>query len=347
MAEPATVGSDRGTDRDLLEGIKDARIKAVGFLTNRIGEHGRPDGWDQANAWWRAPWALCAAGAPDAAASMMGWIEREALTDEADLRGGSFGGDGPGTPVYLLSPIAIAAALLGHHGTASAVMDRLAHWTDKETGGAYEYQNYREDPLQDMLKTGQLGVSALITGRRDVADGVFGWLRSIWDAQPELPTRLYPSMSGGKLVTQFDENVRLLRVVDYERPKQLYFHSGIAGAFLAGYGDQTGSPEAINLADQYLDLNRKGTEAQFTDESSVQVCKFGWGAAILQIAEPTAARRQWVERMGAWFVDRQNPDGSWAPASFMAPEPGLLDHYWKTAEHLMELAYIEQSLLSS
>ena len=347
MTEQTVAAVTPDTDQELLGRIRDARLRAVDFLTARVADDGQPDGWDQANTWWRAPWALAAAGATDVAAQMMGWIEREALTDEGDLREGCYGGDGPGTSVYTLSPIAIAAALLGRHGTATATMDRLAWWTDAETGGAYEYRDFERDPLQDMLKTSQLGVSALVTGRREVADGVYRWLRRTWDAQLELPTRLYPSWSGGALVTEFDESARMLRVVDYTQARQLYFHSGIAGAFLAGYGDQVGSHEAIGLADQYLELNRQGTEAQFDDPASVQVCKFGWGAAILQNESPSETNRRWVEKMGAWFVDRQKADGSWAPASAFVPEPGLLDHYWKTAEHLMELAYIEQSLLAS
>lgn len=333
----------------LLPRITEARIKAVNWLVDRIDDDGKPAGADERNSWWRAPWALATAGATDAAAAMIGWIEREALTDEGDLRGGPIGGDAADTPVYQLSPIAIAAWMLARYDTARTIMDRLEHWTDPVTGGVWEYKDHANNPVQDTLKTCQLGISSLITGRTTVSDGVARWLQSAWDAQPELEAhRYYPSFSGGRAVTNFPEQERLLRLVDFTQPKQLYFHTGIAGAFLAGYSQQTGDRTAVELGAKFLDLNKQGTERQYDDQTSVQICKFGWGVAWMNNAAPGSGNLPWVLRMGEWFVDRQRPDGAWAPSSFLAPEhkPDLHDLYWKTAEHLMELAYIEQSLLA-
>jgi hypothetical protein len=61
-------------------------------------------------------------------------------------------------------------------------------------------------------------------------------------------------------------------------------------------------------------------------------------------ADPDGGHLPWVARMGEWFVRRQRPDGAWAPSSFVTPQPGILDLYWKTAEHIMELSYLEQAL---
>lgn len=326
--------------------IAAARLKAVAWLTDRIDDDGRPDGADRANSWWRTPWALTVAGAPDVASAVLGWIEREALTEAGALRQGPYGGDGPGSPAYLASPIAIAAWLLGRYGTARAVMDSLDIYRDESTGGVFEYADFTADPLQDMLKTSQLGVAALVTARADTARGVRDWLASAWSAQPELPDRLYPSMRNGRLVTDFDDSEAFMRVVDFTKPTQLYFHSGIAGAFLAGYAQQFGDPSALELANGYLQLNAHGTSAQFDDRTSVQICKYGWGAAIAHNADPTSSLDA-VITMAKWFIDRQEPDGSWAPSSFAVPSPGPLDFAWKTSEHLMELSYIEQSLASS
>lgn len=76
----------------------------------------------------------------------------------------------------------------------------------------------------------------------------------------------------------------------------------------------------------------------------MQICKFGWGAAAMHSADPSARLLPWTVRMGEWFVRRQRPDGAWAPSSFITPEPGVLDLFWKTSEHLMELSYIENTL---
>ncbi|MEE1799502.1 hypothetical protein PUR57_12600 [Streptomyces sp. JV176] len=343
-ASTLEAGSERVAET--LQRVRRAREKAVSWLSERVADDGRPEGAETANAWWRAPWALSVGGADDVAAAMLGWIERNALTDDGDLRPEPYGGGLPRCPVYQLSPIAIGAWLLGRYSTATIIMDKLQQWTDPVHGGAWDFVDHDADPLQDSLRTGQLGISALVTGRTSMADGVRHWFGALWDAQPEAG-RLYTGMRNGKLVTEFSPEETFTRVVDYRAPKQTYFHSGIAGAFLAGYAGQASDPAAIELGLQYLRLNETGTKEQFEDTTSVQICKYGWGAAAMHAAAPDSGQLPWVLRMADWFVTRQRHDGTWAPSSFMVPEPGLLDYYWKTAEHLMELAYIEHALIST
>ena len=331
-----------------LDRLRDARLRAVAWLSDHIDDDGTPAGADVGNAWWRAPWALAVGGAPDVAAALLGWAERTALTDEGDLRGGPFGGDDPGSPVYFLSPLAIAAWLLARYDTAALVNSRLDAFRDPDSGGAYQHRDFAADPQQDLLKTGQLGISALVTGRGDQADGVRRWMARQYEAQTELPRRLYTSWRGAGPVTDLEDGAeRFMYLVDYQESRQAYFHSGIAGAFLAGYARQNADAEALELAKAYLSLNTGGTDAQFDDVDSVQICKFGWGAAALHAADPSAGYLSWTVRMGEWFVRRQRPDGAWAPSTFMAADPGVLDLFWKTAEHLMELTYIETALRAS
>jgi len=327
-----------------LDRIHSAKQAAMTWLTARVADDGAPEGHDVANSWWRAPWALCVAGAPDVAAAMMGWAERNALTHDGDLRPGSYSPPGLTSPVYHLSPLAIASWLLARYDTAAVVNDKVKSFQDPETGGAYDNRDFAADDLQENLKTAQLGISALVTGRRDIADGVCQWLRTNLADQPHLPGRLYTARRAGKLITEFPESEAFLRVVDLNAPRQTYFHPGIAAAFAAGYSQQTGDQAALQLGRDYLKLSTDGTQEQFTDRSSVQICKFGWGAAAMLTADPTGGHLPWVVRMAEWFIDRQRPDGAWAPSSFTTPEPQLLDLYWKTAEHLMELSYIETAL---
>ena len=55
-------------------------------------------GADTLKAWWRAPWTLAIAGAPDVAAAMLGSAEREALQDDGDFRPGPYRGGNPRQP---------------------------------------------------------------------------------------------------------------------------------------------------------------------------------------------------------------------------------------------------------
>lgn len=324
--------------------LREARDRGVAWLSDRVGDDGAPEGADLGNSWWRAPWALAVGGAPDVAVAMMSWIERHALTDGGALRPGPYDAPASTSPVYHLSPLAIAASLLERYDTADAVMDGMLPYVDPTSGGVFEHRPHDQDPLQDTLKTAQFGVSALLTRRTDLAEAVYGWLSTNFAEQPELPAKLYTSRRHGALVTEFPESERSARVVDFAARQQFYFHPGISAAFLSGYYRQTGDEAALALARSYLALNQAGTDEQFDDPTSVQICKFGWGAAVTYTVDPDPALRPWVVRSGEWFRRRQEANGSWAPASFMAPNPGLLDYYWKTAEHVMELSYIVSAL---
>ncbi|MGI5132517.1 hypothetical protein ACQEVB_37335 [Pseudonocardia sp. CA-107938] len=344
MTRPDPTAWPTTCDAERLEDFRRARDLGVNWLVAQIGNDGEPMGAARANSWWRAPWALVVGGAPDAAARMMGWIERTALTEKGTFRPGPYGPPGPHTPVYHLSPIAIAAWLLARYDIAGAVMVAMSSYVDPHTGGVYQLLDHRTDPVQDTLLTAQVGVSALVTGRRDIADGVARWLITNYDEQTELPTRLYTSRRHDKVMTEFPAESAFFRVLDYTRPHQPYFNPGIAAAFLVGQHEQTGDTVALDRARKYLDITTAGGDLQFDDPTSVQICKFGWGVAATYAATGDPALRPWVVRSGDWFVRRQNDDGSWAPASFMTPEPGPLDFYWKTAEHVMELSYIVHAL---
>jgi len=339
-----TNTSELSDDKARLAILKAAREKSVNWFAARIADDGEPAGADIANAWWRAPWALAVAGAPDIAAAMLGWVERNALTDDGDLKPGRFGGGQLHSPVYFLSPLAIAANLLARYDLADLIMERMKAYWNAETGGIYEITDYHTDPVEEILKTCQFGISSLVTGNDDVSEKIFTWLQRIYCLQPSLPGKLYPALRNGVLITKYEERDAFMRCVDFSASRQAYFFSGIAAAFLAGYYQRTGNKAALQLAEAYLVLNEKGTDQQFEDQSSIQICKYGWGVAATYTASPTPERRVWVRKMADWFVGRQEEDGSWAPSSFSCPRPGALDYYWKTAEHLMEMSYIEIAL---
>src|SRR6185437_9530316 len=217
-ASSRAAGTNPHPQHDLLRRVRDARQAAVSWLSNRVGDDGEPVGWADGNAWWRAPWALCLGGAPDVAAALIGWTERNALTDAGDYRPWPYAPRGESSPVYHLSPIAIAAWLLARYDTAAAINGTWDHFQAQRTGGAYDNRDFAGDDLQENLKTAQLGVSALVTGRQDIAQGVRNWLEHNLADQPELPTRFYPARRNGGLVTEFAERDAFLRVVDWTAP---------------------------------------------------------------------------------------------------------------------------------
>lgn len=70
-----------------------------------------------------------------------------------------------------------------------------------------------------------------------------------------------------------------------------------------------GDTSARDLGAQFLELNIRGTAAQFDDREAVQICKFGWGASTMLLAEPRGPWLGHVRRMAEWFIARQDDDG--------------------------------------
>jgi hypothetical protein len=315
------------------------------WLLERIGPAGEPSGAERVNAWWRVPWALTVAGHRDAAVEVLAWAEREALTDDGDLRPGPAGGDRPGTPVYQLAHLSLAAHLLNRFDTATVLFDKVMEFQNRETGGVFAAREITDD-RQELLLTAQLGVLAVLVGRIDVAESVYGWFDALWAAQPELDRqRLYTMWSDGSLLIVEGPGDLSRPVVDFSLPRQAYFHPGAAAAFLANFGARTRTRAPLELATSMMRLNINGTKAQFDDNESVQICKFGWGAAEMLTADPDGGWAPHVQRMATWFTERQLSDGSWAPSTFtLGAEPQDTDKMWKTAEHLMEVVQMSTAL---
>ena len=327
---------------DLGSRMRDSRERATRWLLSRIGDDGTPIGAADRNGWAHVPWALAMVGEREAGAAVLSWAERNALDEGYDFR------DGPtrptSVPVYWLAHVAYGAWLLERYDTAVAIMERLRMYQNRETGGATSGLPGLGG-TQDLLCTAQLGVTALVMGQGDVAADVCGWLGRLFDAQPELPRRLYVVWDDG-LVTNTTPGTAFARVVDFTKERQAYFNPGMAAVFLAGYAMQGGGESALTLGRKFLELNIRGTARQFDDVESVQICKFGWGAAAMLEAERTDAYLDHVIEMAEWFIGRQAEDGCWVPSTFMSPEPDDVDKLWKTAEHLMELTVISTAIAS-
>ena len=62
------------------------------------------------------------------------------------------------------------------------------------------------------------------------------------------------------------------------------------------------------------------TEAQF---EVAQVCKVGWGAALLYQIAKEEIHREWAIKVGDYFVRTQFPDGHWINNAPLADRPEI------------------------
>jgi hypothetical protein len=333
------------TFHDLLSevapALEAARTRGAEWIVSRLGPDGEPPAAEQENAYYRVPWALAQAGYAKEAASVLSWMEREAL-ETGDLRAGA-----PQTPwtsenaSYPLAVMATGAWHLERYDTANSIMETLRAYQHPVTGGSFvERPEHRTTGRQEVLCTAQLGMAALLTGRIDVADGAFHWFRSLWDAQPDLPRKLYLAWDDKGLVTEFADDVAFGRVIDFQAPRQAFFNPGIAAAFLGRYAMATGTAQASEIAREMIRLSEGGTELQYDWADTVHVGKIAWGASIVFEVAPDLALANQIVRMAQWLRDCQPDDGGWAPSHFLFPNPNDADVLWKTAEHIMIINFM-------
>ena len=292
--------------------------RACNWLVDRIGPDGHPGA--KHCHYYRLPWALALAGRRTEAAAVLSWVEREALDPIGDVRPNARTGFETSWASYPIAILASGAWHLERYDTANRLADRLSAYQHPEFGGAFAaHPDHRGDERQDLFPTAQLGMTGLTTGRAELAHGAYRWFQRLWAAQPDLPHRLYSSTNGPDLITETggDERLAFQVVTDFTEPRQAFYNPGIAAAFLGRYAMATGDREALTLAQQFLDLTVTGTEAQFDASDSVQVCKFGWGASVLLEATGDQQYFDHASRMGRWFLDAQNDDGSWDNSPFL------------------------------
>jgi hypothetical protein len=322
--------------------------RAITWICDHVGADGTPAGSEQVNGYYRVPWTLAVAGRPDRAAACLEWIRQHALTEDGDLREGvPTGGFVHALASYPLTQIAIGAHLLERYEIASTVWDVVrSRLINAETGGAYAARPAAEHAgREDLINTCQMGIAALTLGRPSEADGAFRWLRSLWDAQPALPDRLYTSTQFGRLLLEVKAGTSTWNLfTDFTVPKQQYYNPGIAAAFLGRYSASMGDATALDRAWEFLDLNVSGIPSQFDPRDNMQICKFAWGAGVLLDVSGTPQALEHVLRMVDWFEQSQLPAGSWHPSAFLKADPGVGDDLGKTAEHALHLSTMIRAL---
>jgi hypothetical protein len=322
----------------LIGRVRASRNAGVRWLLDHTTPSGEPVGAGERNGWGRLPWAFAVAGESEAAARVIAWAERGQLAEDGNFAAGpAFGAGRFGS--YPLAHFAIGAWLAERLETSLQAMEALRHWQDPDTGGLpIAPPADRATDLYDLLSTAQVGLAAVITGQDDIAEGAYRWVADLVAQQPaDAGTRFYTFRKGAELVTEPDKGLEWLAITDFAKPRQTFYTPGMAAVFLTAHAARHGLDEPIETARRLLQFNIQGCEEQFSDPDSVQICKFGWGAAAMLVADPEGDWLPHVARMGDWFIRQQSDDGSWSLSRFLQPEPTPIDRLVKTAEHVMEV----------
>ncbi|MEA2510884.1 MAG: hypothetical protein QOJ59_371 [Thermomicrobiales bacterium] len=316
-----------------------ARRKGVEFLLANVDEDGTVRRGGQRVTFYRVPWALAVSGETGAAHRVLTWIEQTGLSADGEFHGGlDLTREANRTSnTYAETCLAYGAHLLRRFDLARRSMSWAERYLDAETGGVFmDRDRTGEDGPQLVFLTAQFGMSAAITGRLDLALKVGEWFRRLWEAQPELPEKLYCIWSrGGGLATTVPTGEDGRHYVNQSQEvRQFHYNGGIAAACLTHLFMTTGDNAWLDLARAYQRFSMESTPRQFETK---QVCKSAWGSGLITLASGDDAYLDWLIRMGDWFAAEQEADGRWSNSRYLDPNPPIQHQIEATAEFVVHL----------
>jgi hypothetical protein len=319
--------------------VQESKRRGVDFLLDHIAADGSiADATGGRVTWYRFPWALAVAGETAAAFSVLSRIEQTGLDADGAFHGGLKRDPDANktTNTYAETILAYGAVLLRRLDIARRAMDFAGRYQDASSGGIYmDRDRAGAGDSQLLFPTAQFGMSAVMTGRLDVARKTGEWFTRLWDAQPELPERLYTIWAGDGLMTTIPQDIQRRQVVqEAQQPLQLFYNGGISASFLTQLFMATGEDRWLDYARRYQQFSMDSCPEQFETK---QVCKSAWGSGLLYLATGDERYVPWIARMGAWFADGQETDGGWSNTKAIEAEPPLRHRLEITAEFVVHL----------
>jgi len=293
-----------------LERYRRARKRATAYLLDHLNADGSIGPVEHSFYYYRLPWALAAAGEISAGERLCAWIRSHQFAADGDFVGLT---PRPETEYHLYANalLVVGAQMLQQFDLAQGGIDYILRHADPLSGGFYNFGDEAgHSDKEDIPFTCGVGLACLMTGRLDEAEGIAAWLHHMWALQPDLPDRLYFIYSASRqaLVTEFPAQEAWDHVLEAQAPCQRFTVGGIAAAFLARLYLARPRPTYLALARNYQMFAHNQTERQF---EVAQVCKVGWGAALLYGITGEEILREWAIRVGDYFIETQRDDGSW------------------------------------
>lgn len=341
-----TVNDVSKTLTDHIATFEQARRRGVRFLLSSIANDGSVPRIETRVTFYRVPWSLAISGETEAAHRVLTWIAREGLADTGEFHGGLTWHEASNRAFasYPETCLAYGAQLLRRFDIARRAMDWATRSFDSTTGGIFmDRGRTGPDDPQLIFLTAQFGMTAALLGRLDAARAVGEWFRRLWDAQPHLPERLYTVWKPQTgLATTVPEGENLLHYINVSQEmRQLHYNGGIAAACLAHVAMATGEAEWLPLARAFQRFSMESTPEQFETK---QVCKSAWGSGLITLATGCDDYRDWLQKMGDWFVAGQESDGRWNNTPYLDPNPPPAHAIEVTAEFIVHLDTIIAAL---
>ena len=297
--------------RSAIQRLEETKRRGAEWLLDRVRPDGSVGPSDEGFRFYRLPWTLTVSGQTQAAAAVCGWIREHMLTPDGDFdRGHRRLYD---AYAYRNATLVYGAHMARQFDLSSRGLEFILGMQDQASGG---FANDRDPDgtlgdVMDLPYTCGCGLACLAIGRLTEARQVYAFLKRVWNAQTELPERLYYSFSRRRqaVITEYDDQDVFWHVVESQQPRpQRWTVGGLSAAFLCRLYMVDPSPDYLRLARDFQQFSIQSTPRQF---DFPQVCKSGWGAALLYQVTGEEHYAAWAVKLAHWFADTQAADGSW------------------------------------
>lgn len=294
-----------------IERLTNTKRRGAEWLLARVAPDGAVGPSDEGFRFYRLPWTLTVTGHTQTASAVCAWIREHMLTPDGDFdRGHRRLYD---AYAYRNATLVYGAHMARQFDLSSRGLSFILRMRDEPSGG---FPNDREPDgtlgdVMDLPYTCGCGLACLALGRLDEARAVYRFLERVWNAQSELPERLFYSFSRDRqaVIAAFDERDVFWHVVESQEPRpQRWTVGGLSAAFLCRLYMVDPQPAYLSLAREFQQFSIQSTPGQF---DFPQVCKSGWGAGLLFQVTGEEQYAAWAIKVGHWFADTQASDGSW------------------------------------
>jgi hypothetical protein len=262
------------------------------------------------------------------------WIRRCGMTPEGD-----FGPRPEGFEdfryTYPNSWVIIGAHRLGSVDISMRGMDFLMGFRDSESGGFYSSSTKRDaDTEQDIIYVSFCGLAAIYTGRIEAAVAAGVWMRTVMEAQPDFPKKIYTVYTRSRGLHIAPDTERRYVVSSDALNYQFFFQPGAASAFLATLYLATDNKMWLELSREYLRFAEGASDYLFR---LLAAGKVGWAASLLSTITGERKYREMAIRIGDNLIAAQSSQGCWNLPGTQIPDNSI------TAEMVTWLDAIHQA----
>ena len=256
----------------------------------------------------KVPFALAMSGFVPETMRLLRWVRTHHFTSEGDFRAPSRKATlsvHDDWPTYSNAWLIQGAHRLGQFDLSVRGAEFLLRY-QTPCGGFQAFEG--GVPYVECVGTSWSGLAELTVGNRESAAAAAKCLKQLVDQQPD-PGRFYFRMTReGKLVTNVPAGEALSYYVDAERKKQIYFHPGIAMAFLCHYYLAMDDSAALAAAETIFEFTQRCADDVYCFLPSGEL---GYSCAVLSAITNRPEARHAAEAVADYLVRTQVDEGYW------------------------------------